>query len=345
MVVHAKLDRIKTPDNMRRIAVIGLCVLMAVACVPPSKFKALQTMNVNCGEERDLLKAEKEKLSVDNTEMSARLSRAENQLDKAGKDTVKWQQEVNRLNRDNYLLKKDYNDLQQSQQALAKGSESEIRRLIAELQDSQKDLQQREADLNKLSADVDARRSELDRVQQQLGERNQRLAELEKVLAEQQAAVTSLRKKVSDALLGFENQGLTVTQKNGKVYVSLEEKLLFKSGSTVVDPKGITALKKLATVLDQNPDINVMIEGHTDDVPVVSGSAYKDNWDLSVLRATSIVRILLEGTKINPQRLTTAGRSQYLPVDPAKTAEARQKNRRTEIILSPNLEELYKLVE
>jgi chemotaxis protein MotB len=214
-----------------------------------------------------------------------------------------------------------------------------------ELQAAQKDLQQREADLNKLSADVNARKTELDRVQQELDQRNQRLSELEKGLQEQQAAVAALRKKVSDALLGFENQGLTVTQKNGKVYVSLEEKLLFKSGSTVVDPKGVTALKKLAGVLEQNPDINVMIEGHTDDVPVISGSNYKDNWDLSVLRATSIVRILLDGTGINPKRLTTAGRSQYLPVDPAKTAEARQKNRRTEIILSPNLEELYKLVE
>jgi chemotaxis protein MotB len=157
--------------------------------------------------------------------------------------------------------------------------------------------------------------------------------------------VGTLRKKVADALLGFENQGLTVTQKNGKVYVSLDEKLLFKSGSTVVDPKGVSALKKLADVLEQNPEINVMIEGHTDDVPVMNGSAYKDNWDLSALRATSIVRILLEGSSINPQRLTTAGRSQYLPVDPAKTAEARQKNRRTEIILSPKLDELYKLVE
>jgi chemotaxis protein MotB len=145
--------------------------------------------------------------------------------------------------------------------------------------------------------------------------------------------------------MGFENQGLAVTQKNGKVYVSLEEKLLFKSGSTVVDPKGAAALKKLSGVLEQNPDINVMIEGHTDDVPVIAGSTYKDNWDLSVLRATSIVRILLDGSKINPERLTTAGRSQYQPVEPAKTAESRQKNRRTEIILSPKLDELYKLVE
>lgn len=105
------------------------------------------------------------------------------------------------------------------------------------------------------------------------------------------------------------------------------------------------ALKKLAKVVEQNPEINITIEGHTDDVPVIPGSNYKDNWDLSVLRATSIVRILLEDSTINPQPLTTAGRSQYQPVDAAKTPEARQKNRRTEIILSPKLDELYKLAD
>jgi chemotaxis protein MotB len=292
-----------------------------------------------------MLKAENEKLSVDMKELSGRLARAEKQLVRAGRDTVKWKDEVDRLTHEKLLLSNDYSDLKQAQQALLKGSEEEIKKLLTELQSSQKVLQQRESDLNALSADLNTRRAEMDRVKVELDERNRKLAELEQVLQEQQRVLSSLKKKVSDALLGFENQGLTVTQKNGKVYVSLEEKLLFKSGSTVVDPKGVSALKKLSGVLEQNPDINVMIEGHTDDVPVLSGSTYKDNWDLSVLRATSIVRILLEGSSINPQRLTTAGRSQYLPVDPAKTSEARQKNRRTEIILSPKLDELYKLVE
>jgi chemotaxis protein MotB len=330
---------------MKNLSISLLLIFSIVSCVPPTKFKALQSETLSYQEERDLLKAELEKLSVENRETAAKLARAEKMLEKAGKDTLKWQDEVARLTRQNQLLTNDYSDLQQAQQALMKGSEEEIRRLMDELQVSQKDLQKRESDLNKLSADVRTRREELDKIQQELDQRNSRLAELEQVLQEQQTMVGTLRKKVADALLGFENQGLTVTQKNGKVYVSLDEKLLFKSGSTVVDPKGVSALKKLADVLEQNNEINVMIEGHTDDVPVMNGSAYKDNWDLSALRATSIVRILLEGSSINPQRLTTAGRSQYLPVDPAKTAEARQKNRRTEIILSPKLDELYKLVE
>ena len=330
---------------MKNTILLLFLVLSLSSCVPPTKFKALQSETLTCQEERDLLRAETERLSVENKELSAKLARTEKTLEKVGRDTLRWQEEVSRLSRKNSLLTNDYSDLQEAQQALMKGSEEEIKRLMAELQVAQKDLQKRESDLNKISADLTARKNDLDRMQQELEQRNARQVYLEKVLQEQQSVVGSLRKKVADALLGFENEGLNVSQKNGKVYVSLEEKLLFKSGSTVVDPKGVSALKKLSGVLEQNPEIDVMIEGHTDDVPVKTGSAYKDNWDLSVLRATSIVRILLEGSSVNPQRLTTAGRSQYQPVDPVKTAEARQKNRRTEIILSPKLEELYKLIE
>lgn len=330
---------------MKKINVLLLLALFAASCVPPAKFTSLQSEALTCQQERNILKTENEQLAVDNKELKARLARAENQLERAGKDTLRWKEEVGSLTRQNAQLTNDYQDLQEAQQALLKGSEGEIRRLMDELQVAQKDLQKRESDLSKLSSDVNARKSELDKVQSELNDRNVRLADLEKMLQQQESVLTSLRKKVTDALLGFENQGLTITQKNGKVFVSLDEKLLFKSGSTTVDPKGAVALKNLSKVLEQNPEINVMIEGHTDDVQVLPGSVYRDNWDLSVLRATSIVRILLEGSSINPQRLTTAGRSQYQPVDAAKNAEARQKNRRTEIILSPKLDELYKLVE
>ena len=330
---------------MKNSIFILILAVSLSSCVPPTKFKALQSETLTCQEERDLLRAETEKLSVENKELSAQLARALKTLEKAGRDTLSLQKEVSMLSMQNDQLKNDYADLQEAQQALIKGSEVEIKRLMAELQVAQKDIQRRESDLSKISADLTARKNDLDKVQQELEQRNAHLANLEKVLQEQQSMVGSLRKKVADALLGFENEGLTVTQKNGKVYVSLEEQLLFKSGSTVVDPKGVSALKKLSGVLEQNPDINVMIEGHTDDVPVKTGSAYKDNWDLSALRATSIVRILLEGSSVNPQRLTTAGRSQYQPIDAAKTTDARQKNRRTEIILSPKLEELYQLIE
>ena len=327
--------------NMNHHAAKKLIALMltgaCMACVPPTRFKALQSERLTCQEELELLKAGNEILSVENKELQSKLTKAEKDLARAGKDTLRWKDALAVRNGQYERLSKDYSDLQEAQQALLKGSEVEIRRLMDELQTTQKDLAKRENELNR-------GKTELDQAMIALNQRNARLAELEKILKEQESVLTSLKKKVSDALLGFENQGLTVTQKNGKVYVSLDEKLLFNSGSTAVDPKGVSALKNLAKVLEQNPDINVMIEGHTDDVQVMAGSAYKDNWDLSVLRATAIVRILLDGTAINPQRLTTAGRSQFQPVDPAKTAEARQKNRRTEIILSPKLDELYNLV-
>ncbi len=309
---------------MKKSTILLLFTISMVSCVPPTKFKSLQSEALTCQEENNLLKAEHEQLTVENKEIKGHLAMLEKDMDRAARDTVKWKEEVSRLERQTRQLNNDYSDLQEAQQALLKGSEVEIRRLMADLQVAQKDLQKREVELEA---------------------RNARLTQLEEVLQQQQAGLVSLKKKVSDALLGFENQGLTVAQKNGKVFVSLEEKLLFKSGSTAVDPKGADALRKLAKVLEQNPDINVMIEGHTDDVPVIPGSTFKDNWDLSVLRATSIVRIILEGSTINPQRLTTAGRSQYQPVDTGKNSEARQKNRRTEIILSPKLDELYKLVE
>jgi chemotaxis protein MotB len=127
--------------------------------------------------------------------------------------------------------------------------------------------------------------------------------------------------------------------------VSLDEKLLFKSGSIVVDPAGVNALKRLATILEQNPDINITIEGHTDNVPLTTSPSMKDNWDLSVKRATSIVRILLEGGRIAPSRLTAAGRGEFIPVEAANTPTARQKNRRTEIILTPKLDELYQIID
>ena len=330
---------------MKNIFLLLLLAISTVSCVPPTKFKSLQAESLTCQEKNEMLKTQLDQLEVENREVKARLTMAEKSLARAAQDTLAWQAEVGRLTRINHQLTNDNHDLEEARQALLKGSESEIRRLMDELQLAQKDLQKRENELNKLSTDVTLRKNELDRVQLELSERNRRLAELEQILEKQESVLATLKKKVTDALLGFENQGLTVSQKNGKVYVSLEEKLLFGSGSTVVDPKGAIAIKNLAKVLEQNPDINVMIEGHTDDVPVISGSAYKDNWDLSVLRATSIVRILLEGSSIQPQRLTTAGRSQYQPVEAAKTAEARQKNRRTEIILSPKLDELYKLVD
>jgi chemotaxis protein MotB len=216
---------------------------------------------------------------------------------------------------------------------------------MAQLEKTQGELYQREDQLNQTKANLDMDREELERLKKELEQNNARMLELQKIIDQKDAQAEALKQKLSIALTGFENQGLTITKRNGKVYVSLDEKLLFPSGSTEVDPRGKSALRKLAGVLEQNRDINIMIEGHTDDVPVIPGSKYADNWDLSVQRSTAIIRILLEGTTINPKRLTAAGRGEFYPVDTRKSADARQKNRRTEIILEPNLDEVFNLLD
>ena len=328
-----------------KIIFLFLLVFLFFSCVSPRQFTAMQKENENCQSERELLKKENEKLTVDNTELTSKLGVLQSQKDKWVKDSLNRMEELSQLQTENDRLNDRYDELRKAQESLVQGSTSETKKLLSQLQNTQDNLYKKEDDLNKLSARLDAEKRNLDNLKQQLESRNARLTELEGILSRKDSAVAALKNKVSNALLGFEGKGLKVTQKNGKVYVSLEEKLLFPSGSTEVDPNGINALKKLASVLEQNPDINITIEGHTDDVPVIPGSKFKDNWDLSVQRATSIVRILLDGTTINPKRLTAAGRSQYVPVDPAKTPEARQKNRRTEIILTPNLDELFKILD
>lgn len=179
--------------------------------------------------------------------------------------------------------------------------------------------------------------------QQELEQEKKRLAQMRQLMDQQRQAIEGLRQKMTNALVNFRPEELTVTVKNGKVYVSLQENLLFPSGSAVVNPKGKEALGTLAQVLNQNPDITVLIEGHTDSIPIKG--RYEDNWALSTARATSIVRILTDTYNVDPIRVTASGRSKYEPVDTNETAEGRARNRRTEIILSPKLEELMRLLE
>jgi len=194
-----------------------------------------------------------------------------------------------------------------------------------------------------LSTDAANKASQLNKSQQELADQQRRLEQLQALMDQQKKATQEIRKKMADALVGFNSNELTVSVKNGKVYVSLQENLLFPSGSAVVNPKGKEALGKLADVLNVNPDITVDIEGHTDSIPI--RGRYKDNWDLSTARANSIVRILTQDYKVDPVRVIASGHSQYDPVQSNSTSEGRALNRRTEIILSPKLDELYRLLE
>lgn len=202
------------------------------------------------------------------------------------------------------------------------------------------DLRQKNSDL---TADAANRQALLSKSKQDLINQQVKLEHLQDLMDRQKRAIEQIKKKMSDALVGFKSNELSVAIKNGKVYVSLQENLLFPSGSAVVNPKGKEALGKLAAVLNQNPDITVDIEGHTDSIPI--HGKYQDNWDLSLARSASIVRILTTDYHVDPQRVIASGHSQYDPVQSNSTSEGRALNRRTDIILSPKLDELYRLLQ
>lgn len=224
---------------------------------------------------------------------------------------------------------------------------SQLKQQIADQNNKIAALNSQIADLNnqtgQLSTDAANKQSQLNKSQQELAEQQRKLEHLQQLMDQQKRATQEIRKKMSDALVGFNSNELSVAIKNGKVYVSLQENLLFPSGSAVVNPKGKLALGKLADVLNKNPDITVDIEGHTDSIPI--HGRYVDNWDLSTARANSIVRVLTNDYRVDPIRVIASGHSSYDPVQSNSTPEGRALNRRTEIILSPNLDELYKLLE
>lgn len=194
------------------------------------------------------------------------------------------------------------------------------------------------SEINKLSGNLNA-------LSEDLKKREARLKEVEEILRKRDEATNALKNKLQKALLGFQESGLTVEIKNGKVYVSLSDKLLFDTGSIIIDDKGKQALQELAKVLNTQPEINIAVEGHTDNQKVGNMGQIKDNWDLSVLRATSVVRYLTDLQKLSPDRLTATGKGQYQPIELGNTADERSKNRRIEIVLSPKLDELYNLIK
>jgi chemotaxis protein MotB len=324
---------------------ILLVALTLTSCVTGKKYNTLSGKSQALLEERDSLKAENLWLSMSNRELESKTKKLTEdakgvsaKIDKLNTDLTAAKDEVTRLNT-------KYNDLQSAQEEMVKGNARESQKLLADLRTAQADLQNKESIMRDLEANLDTKKAALDDLTAELEKRNSRLNELEKMLDAQQKAVKDLKAKVSDALYGFEGKGLSVTMKNGQVYVSMDEKLLFKSGSYDIDANGLAALRKLGALLEKNQDITITIEGHTDDVPYHSASGLlKDNWDLSVKRATTVVRALIEDTNINPKRLVASGRSEYIPVDSHNTPEARQKNRRTEIILTPDLSSLYKIL-
>ena len=311
--------------------VFAALIFSVTACVSSKKFNELNGKFQDCQTQSQNLKEQNQGLKVQLTELQSKNEK----LDKDVANLKTKQEELNRniesLKLNNQQLLQSNTDLESQLNSLKAGSSQEIARFLQKLEQAQGDLQKRE--------DI------LKTAQKELEERSQKLKELQEALQAKDDAVKQLREKVMNALVGFNNKGLTIQEKNGKVYVSLDEQLLFKTGQWEVDPKGQQALSNLAEVLAQNADINVMVEGHTDNVPMRGTGQVKDNWDLSVMRATAVSRILLKNKSIDPKRIVAAGRGEFFPIDEADTSEARQKNRRTEIILTPRLDEIFKILE
>ncbi|RZJ68515.1 MAG: cell envelope biogenesis protein OmpA [Flavobacterium sp.] len=315
---------------MKRITLILIVAAMASSCVSKKLYTELEDRYAK-------LKKENRALADKNDEAT----KEKNQLDldyKAVQDELaKTKSERDKLQNDYTAASNNLKNLQASYSALEKNSSDELqtnmnknRELLAKLESKEKALAAEQARLDKLKAD--------------LASSSSRLAELENIMASKDAAMKKLKETLSKALNSFEGKGLTVEQKNGKVYVSMENKLLFSSGSWAVGTEGRRAVVEVGKVLGDNPDITVLIEGHTDDVPYAGSGPIADNWDLSTKRATAIVTILSENKKINKENLTAAGRSQYSPVAGNDSPDGKAKNRRIEIILTPKLDEISKML-
>lgn len=303
------------------------------SCVPAKKYNELLEKERECSESLAKYKNDALNYEASSKDYQANYELAAEQLDQLVADSAKMGADY-RLLRAKYdkqvatieALEVNYNKLRLS-------GAKDVAELSAELEDDRIELQKKEDALLKKEAD-------LKKQQELITEQQEELKNLQEIIRQQEEATRLLKEKVTKALKNFESQGLSVEERNGKIYVSLEAKLLFASGSTVVEPNGKSALVELATVLENEKELEIIVEGHTDTDPMNSSKHPKNNWELSVLRATAVIEIMLGNSNMDPKQLMAAGRSEYHPVDPNNKA----KNRRIEIIISPNLDALYELI-
>ena len=311
---------------LKKLTLFSLIAMFLGSCVAKKEFDALSG-------ERNALENDKLRL--------------EEQLKVATEKTNRLEVQVEDLKGKNKALQGDF-DLVSKELKDVQGDYNRIKQLYDNLLTNSSqlntDIAQQQQRLLAIEDDLEIERKKNQELAQDLAKRESKVAELERLISEKDKAVQDLKKRVTDALLNFQENDLSVEVKNGKVYVSLAEKLLFNSGSTTVDAKGKGALTQLANALKDNTDINIMVEGHTDNVPLSGSGKFSDNWDLSVIRATSIVRILVNNGIPN-EVITASGRGEFSPVAENSTAENKALNRRTEIILTPKLDELFQLLE
>ena len=319
---------------------LWISILILQACVPVKKFEEISDKQEVCAAELKTLKTLKTELQTENTELQS-----ENQhLNDLNKRLI---DDSTILGKSLRIKEKQYDKIdllnqriQDQLEMLQKGQSIEKQRLMADLEKRKSDLLVLEDQLRDFEIDLNNKKKQLEDMSVELQKREQRVNELEEIIANKDAIVKALKNKVAKALLGFRDKGLSVIEKDGKVYVSMDAKLLFASGSTKVDSEGIKALKELAKVLEDQKDLEILVEGHTDTDKMRSNAHPKDNWELSVLRATSVVKIMLGNSNMDPTTISASGRSQFIPID----LENKAKNRRIEVVLIPKLDELFEII-
>ncbi|RAK24568.1 chemotaxis protein MotB [Flavobacterium aquaticum] len=317
---------------IRKFALACVVLSLTTSCVSKkiyqdleNKYADLKKEHNALSDENGLLKTDKNQLELDKNNLQTELDKTKAERDKLAADYAATKKSLDNLKASYAALEKDSNDALEA-------NINKNRQLLAELEAKQKALAAEQDRLNKLKKDLEASST--------------RLAELEKMMADKEAAMKKLKETLSKSLKAFEGKGLTVTEKDGKVYVSMENKLLFESGSWTVGSEGKKAVDLVGKVLGDNPDISVLIEGHTDNDKITGtiGGGVENNWDLSTKRATAIVNILSANAKVKKENLTAAGRGEYAPLMSNETAEGKAKNRRIEIILTPKLDEISKML-
>lgn len=309
-----------------KICLFGLTAGMVFSCVSSKKYNELLSKSEACAQKSAALEKENLQYSEDLTECQAQTAHLEDLLQAA-------RTEADTMRRDYLLCSEELAQLKNSYRQM----DNRYKTTVSSKNELAEALSLKEAELAEKEA-------ELAEKEKALAEKEARVNELQGILDRKDAEMNALLNKVNDALLGFKDKGLTVYTKNGKVYVSMAEKLLFASGSWTVGADGREALRELSGILARNPEIQVMIEGHTDNVTLRGRGDVKDNWDLSVMRATAIAKILLENKDVNPAQIAASGRGEFMPIASNDDADGRARNRRTEIILTPKLDELFQLL-
>ena len=314
---------------MKKILFILVLTSLLTSCVSKKIYTELEDKYNRLRDNNSELFGENQDLIDKKKELEASSVQLQSEVDKLNSDKEKLNEEVDRLEDRKIKLEKEYDELSQMSSQQLSEKEKQNRELLLQLQEKEAQLAKESTRLGELQGDLDAR--------------SKRVDELEALIAAKEAKMQQLKNAVSAALSAFEGKGLTVERKNGKIYVSMENKLLFSSGSWAVGSQGWSAVVNLANVLKQNTDIDVLIEGHTDNVPYGGKGAVQDNWDLSTKRATAVARILT-ANNVSPKQITAAGRSKFLPVASNNTVSGKAKNRRIEIILAPNLDAINDLL-